>query len=96
MPRKAVWLVLSCLLAVSAILSSCSAATSTSTTTTADNNIGNHNLGHHTHSFHDINRSHNCNHATTATTTTPVQTGTLNMGSLTVYTNWGNASGTGF
>ena len=95
MPRKALWLVLSCLLVVSAILSSCSSATSTSTATTQATTSTPTTMATTTTVPQTTSTA-----VTIATTTTPVttaQAGTpLYGGSLTVYTNWGNASGTGF
>jgi len=96
MPRKAVWLVLSCLLAASAILSSCGSATSTSTATTPTTTSA---TTTQVTTSVVTTTSTPVTTVTTSTTTTPVvtQTGTpLYGGSLTVYTNWGNASGTGF
>ena len=96
MPRKAIWLVLSCLLAASAILSSCGSATSTSTATTPTTTSA---TTTQVTTSVVTTTSTPVTTVTTSTTTTPVvtQTGTpLYGGSLTVYTNWGNASGTGF
>ncbi|MGD1040298.1 MAG: ABC transporter substrate-binding protein [Dehalococcoidales bacterium] len=100
MPRKTVWLVLSCLLAVSAILSSCSNATSTSTATTATTSVVTTSSTTTQATTTQVTTSVTSTTSTTVTTTsTPVtsQTGTPQYGgSLTVYTNWGNSSPTGF